>query len=397
MSNPLQEAVTADAVPAEASAASDASVASGDARGASGADSQRTADAQLARDIYSLVKDLMPHRQRVYWFDFLASLTVAYASLSLYLMLPPLSSGLGQFFLKLTSFLVAGFALYRLSVFTHEIAHFRRGAFLRFRFAWNALFGVPCLMPSFLYGDHASHHVNHSYGTPDDGEYYPIARGPISLVVGYFAPTLLMPIGAVIRFGLLGPLSYLFPRSRRLVWEKLSSIASMNPYYRRPAPGNADRREIVAAEWACFAWLAVVATLLATGVIPWVWLVELYVLFAFVTLMNYTRALGAHRYLNEGDPMSYRDQMLDSTTIPGSPLTVLWAPLGMRYHALHHLVPSMPYHAMGRAHRRLMERLPPDSPYRDTLRPSLAAAVADVVRNAWRGAGATSDRTPHAA
>ena len=81
--------------------------------------------------------------------------------------------------------------------------------------------------------------------------------------------------------------------------------------------------------------------------------------------------------------MTYREQMLDSTTIATHPIIgELWAPLGMRYHALHHLLPSLPYHAMGTAHRRLMRRLPEDSPYRLTIRSSLWAAIGDVIRNA---------------
>ena len=80
--------------------------------------------------------------------------------------------------------------------------------------------------------------------------------------------------------------------------------------------------------------------------------------------------------------MTFLEQMLDSTTIPGGPWSGLWAPLGMRYHALHHLFPTMPYHAMGRAHRRLLKQLPPDSPYHATLRPSLWAAIGELFRAA---------------
>ena len=74
--------------------------------------------------------------------------------------------------------------------------------------------------------------------------------------------------------------------------------------------------------------------------------------------------------------------MLDSNTIPGGPWTELWAPLGMRYHALHHLFPTMPYHTMGVAHRRLLRELPADSPYHATLRRSMVAAIAELVRKA---------------
>jgi fatty acid desaturase len=54
----------------------------------------------------------------------------------------------------------------------------------------------------------------------------------------------------------------------------------------------------------------------------------------------------------------------------------------MRFHALHHLFPSLPYHALGAAHRRLMARLPPDSPYRLTEAPRLSASL----RQLWRAA-----------
>jgi fatty acid desaturase len=74
--------------------------------------------------------------------------------------------------------------------------------------------------------------------------------------------------------------------------------------------------------------------------------------------------------------MTYGAQLLDTNTIPGLPLIAeLWAPLGMRYHALHHLVPSLPYHEMAKAHKRLMKELPPDSPYRQTIYPNLFAAL----------------------
>ena len=74
--------------------------------------------------------------------------------------------------------------------------------------------------------------------------------------------------------------------------------------------------------------------------------------------------------------MSYIDQLLDSNTYPnGRILPELWAPLGLRYHALHHLMPSLPYHAMAQAHARLAARLPAHSPYHQTIRPDLGTAL----------------------
>src|SRR5207253_1887891 len=103
--------------------------------------------------------------------------------------------------------------------------------------------------------------------------------------------------------------------------------------------------------------------------------------YVFAMAVNNFRVYAAHHYLSTGEPMSFLEQMLDSTTIPVLS-GVLWAPLGMRYHALHHLFPAMPYHAMGTGHRRLMRQLPPDSPYHRTLMPGLWASIANLVRTA---------------
>ena len=49
----------------------------------------------------------------------------------------------------------------------------------------------------------------------------------------------------------------------------------------------------------------------------------------------------------------------------------LWAPVGLRYHALHHLLPSMPYHSLGEAHPRLVAHLGFDSTHQKSNYPSL--------------------------
>jgi fatty acid desaturase len=47
-------------------------------------------------------------------------------------------------------------------------------------------------------------------------------------------------------------------------------------------------------------------------------------------------------------------------------VTALVAPVGLRYHALHHYLPSLPYHSLGMVHRQLLAELPVDSAYRRT-------------------------------
>ncbi len=113
------------------------------------------------------------------------------------------------------------------------------------------------------------------------------------------------------------------------------------------------------------------------GVLPLGFLLQAYLTGTFVVLLNSIRTLGAHRFLNDGREMTFIDQLIDSVNYPRQPfLSELWAPVGLRFHALHHLFPAMPYHNLAKAHHRLMAQLPADSPYRLTVAHSLPSALA---------------------
>ena len=88
--------------------------------------------------------------------------------------------------------------------------------------------------------------------------------------------------------------------------------------------------------------------------------------------------------------MTHAEQLNDSITIAGHWFwSELFFPLGLRYHALHHLFPGIPYHNLARAHRRLMEQLPAESPYRETVFSGYFAAL----RHLWASARAAGVRT----
>lgn len=326
-----------------------------------------------------IVDDLFAPRQVIYWADFVATTVIAYSFAVFYLTAPPLS------WEQLISFLVAGLALFRDGVFIHEIVHMPRGRMTAFKVAWNLIYGVPMLTPSFMYKNHADHHNWRHYGTARDGEYLPMgAPGSLRRILGYLMQIPLLPAFAILRFLVLGPLSLAIPRLRRWVLERVSSYVC-NPAYRRELPANERRGTWVAMEFLCFAVLALVFGLAVVGEIPWIWLAQLYLLGMYAAGLNWIRNLVAHRYTNTGGQMSYAEQLSDSINIPGYPvLTELLFPIGLRYHALHHLFPALPYHALGAAHRRLMAQLPADSPYRATVRAGFLPALSELLRSAGR-------------
>jgi fatty acid desaturase len=334
--------------------------------------------------VRALLKDLFEHSAWIYWTDFLLCMSVAYGAVALYLSSPIFSPRF------LIGFTVAAFALLRCGVFIHEIAHLPGKRMRVFRVTWNILFGIPVLMPSFMYKNHVDHHNPRHFGTVQDGEYLDLGAGPARRIVLYFLQVPLLPALAILRFLVLTPLSFLHPRLRRWVLERASSFA-INPKYRRTVPTDEPHGSWIALEIAIFLELAVFAALLVSGKVAWSVFVELYVLGMAASGLNWIRTLAAHGYRNTGSTMSFVEQIEDSNTVIGHPLlTELLFPVGLRYHGLHHMLPSLPYHSLGTAHRRLMAQLPADSPYRSTIRGGFLETAAEL----WRSASFRSTQPP---
>lgn len=80
--------------------------------------------------------------------------------------------------------------------------------------------------------------------------------------------------------------------------------------------------------------------------------------------------------------MTVTAQYLDSVNVPPPELlSPLWAPVGLRYHALHHLLPSLPYHSLGEAHRRLASCLGHESTYAKASYSGLFPLVGRIARS----------------
>src|SRR5262249_3907828 len=91
---------------------------------------------------------------------------------------------------------------------------------------------------------------------------------------------------------------------------------------------------------------------------------------------------GATRSETDGQPTDSLGQLLDTVTVEGRFLSALAAPVGLRYHALHHYLATVPYHSLGALHRLLLAELPADDPYRRTRCSGVMAAAVALARRA---------------
>src|SRR5580765_2792857 len=193
----------------------------------------------------------------IYWADLLSSAAIGWSALAL--------GVLSQGWVRVAALAVAVFALYHAVLFIHEITHRAHRDVPGFTFVWNALVGVPLLVPSFLYENvHTDHHRQRTYGTPEDPEYIPFGRRSPIVLTAYVIASLLAPAIFAFRFAILAPLGWLVPRFGRVVSERCSALV-INHQYVRHAPIDAGAR---AEEIGAFAVCWISALLWWKGVLP---------------------------------------------------------------------------------------------------------------------------------
>ncbi|RYD66807.1 MAG: fatty acid desaturase [Sphingomonadales bacterium] len=332
-------------------------------------------DKAMLRAAAEMARDLAAHKPAIYWSDLIASVAIGYAAL----FVAVTAAGWG---LTLAAGIGSALALYRAASFIHEISHMKAGAVPGFRLGWNLLVGVPLMVPSFMYEDvHVHHHARMKYGTVEDPEYLPLAlMKPWSLPL-FVALAALAPIGLLVRYGVLAPLSVVVPGLRKLVVERYSGLV-INPAYRRRMPQGRFRTEWLAMEAGASIWAIGLIALTATGIIPLKAFLIFLAIVSVTTVINQVRTLVAHLWENEGEAMTVTAQYLDSVNVPPPALLpALWAPVGLRYHALHHLLPSVPYHNLAEAHRRITAAVEHASPYHKASYAGLPGLVGQLARS----------------
>jgi fatty acid desaturase len=335
-------------------------------------------DMVMIRAAAENTRDLNAPSPGIYWADLLASVVIGYGALLL-------SIGADNDWALLGWATLSVFALYRAGSFIHELTHIKHAAVPGFRFGWNALVGIPLLVPSFMYeGVHSLHHARTRYGTAEDPEYLPLALMKPWTVPVFVVVAALAPVALLFRYAVLSPLSAIVPPLRRQVVARYSSL-SINPSFRRRPPDGETRRMWITQETAASLWAVALLTMVGASIIPLrAFLIGLGIASATIVL-NQVRTLVAHLWENEGDVMSTTAQYLDSVNVPPpASLPALWAPVGLRYHALHHLLPGLPYHSLGEAHRRLTAALPADSRYHGASYRSLSGLVRRLIGSTFR-------------
>ncbi len=330
-----------------------------------------TDDATMLKAAANLTRDLNAPNSRIYWADMLGSALVGYTGLfaTMFIRSTPLA---------FAAAIVAVLALYRAGSFIHELTHIKKGAVKGFRFVWNLIVGVPLLVPSFMYeGVHNQHHAKTYYGTVDDPEYLPLAlMRPWTLPL-FVAAALLAPIGLMIRFAILAPLSLVWPKLRLLVVNRYSGL-QINPKFVRPSPEGEFARDWAWQEAACSVWAIALITMTATGLVPLRDFLIFLGVASGVMFLNQVRTLVAHLWENDGEPMSVTAQYLDSVNVPPpGTLPALWAPVGLRYHALHHLLPG--------------KELEGGSLYHASTHRGLTPLVVRLAASSWLGASGGRD------
>jgi fatty acid desaturase len=326
-------------------------------------------------------------RPLLYWGDLFVSTGIGWGAFAIAAETPPGA------FLHLAATVIALCALLRAAIFIHEIAHLRDGSLPGFRLVWNLVVGFPFLLPSLMYvGSHNDHHRQPTFGTSHDPEYAPIARWSWRRILWFVVSIVFVPALLILRWGILGPLSFFIPPLRRWLIARASTLV-INTDYRRPLPRGKQATRWIIQELAVALTFWGVVVSLSQGWLSLQWFVQWYVVAAGMLMVNQLRTLVAHRYDNDGSQLDATAQLMDSVTLAGWVFpTVLAAPVGLRFHALHHVLPTVPYHSLGAVHRLLLAELPPDSLYRLTQERGIGATVLALLRKSHAQSASFSNR-----
>jgi len=254
-------------------------------------------------------------------------------------------------------------SFFRTSAFLHEIVHRSRGQLPGFETSYNLLFGYVFLLPTFLYKPHLLHHVPRVYATSDDPEYTVWGKYPLWDI--FFSVVIISAVLPALLFLRLSVCPFLMPflgaRVRDWIYCYASTLATTVAFQRR-IRSQFEQISIRRQELSSSFYSIILITLAALGVLPWRFFWAVYLIILFTSAINMMRASVNHGHakVTPGNMTMVSDSY---NVTRDTSWSWIWSPLGTKYHGLHHLAPSLPYHSYREAHLRALATLPLDHPY----------------------------------
>jgi fatty acid desaturase len=320
---------------------------------------------------------LMTHKPWIYWVDFMTSSIAGWLSILAISQLeldPMIDSCL---------FVICIFSSYRGVAFVHEIAHWQRipKNMRGFITCWNLLSGTFFMLSSMMHRRaHLDHHNLSTYATARDPEYLQLKGKKHQIIFMVIASGLLSPIYLYARTLLIIPLSFVIPDTRSVLRKKMSTLA-MNVAYVRNLSQKESAELFRESVLMLMVWAAIAIMLMVAGDLL-EFVILHFAIITFVAAINYIRALASHRYGHAPSHMqqSREDQVADSIDIKRGLMVSLLAPVGLQYHAVHHLAPDIPYHNLAAAHAMFIGMIGKYGRLLDTQESSMRTAIKALMR-----------------
>lgn len=269
--------------------------------------------------------------------------------------------------IALLAYVIGLIFIYKGTLMIHEVAHFQKKV-KGLRLTYNLLFGFFNKYPAYLYDTHPFHHGKQTFSTYKDPEYQYVRPDTFLTIIGPIFVSLFLPIFQILRFVILPPLLLIAPYSlKKKVYTHFSTLV-FDVKYKRIPKNKTDINQMLRNDLATSFSNWIFIYLIYLGQIPSKALALWYGMIVFASMLNMYRAKYNHVYNNkERTALSWEAHLLDCLTIDKGIITEIISPVGLRYHALHHVMQEIPFYNLKRAHEYLLLKLPADHIYRQTV------------------------------
>lgn len=328
----------------------------------------------ILQEMKKSIEHCMVKNYKLHWRDFLLKVTLAWICIGFLLNTRDL--------LYVGVLFIASIFTYHSIAFMHEFVHSKDTDFKVLTPLWHFFVGIPFLVPLFLYRQiHLTHHSKKYYSTTMDAEYLPFGLSRVSIILQLLF-NFVVPFLVVFRFLLMTPATYLNKNIKLLIENKLSFIGFKYSFDRKDIPVKNDLNYRI-YDFLCFFYLATVLVLVGYGYIPLKFIYSWYLIMLIALTFNSIRSFGStHLYKFKGSEVSFDSHILDSINVDSeSILTYILCPVGLQYHGVHHIFPSIPYHNLKESFN-ILKRDFPNHPYiKNTTYDSIFSVFKEVLRN----------------